>query len=56
MSQPASPAAAHKSFMGRIFMSGQGLRPGWSLAIFLSIYSALTLGAHVQLCDCASFA
>ena len=32
--------------MGRIFSFELGLRAGWSLALFLFIYSALTLGAQ----------
>lgn len=35
-----------KSTLSRIFVSNEGLRSGWSLAIFLAIYSVLTLGAQ----------
>lgn len=34
------------SLFRRIFASSEGIRPGWSLALFLTIYSALTLGAQ----------
>jgi hypothetical protein len=32
-----------RSFLRRIFVSTQGIRAGWSLALFLALYSALTL-------------
>ncbi|MGA2278699.1 MAG: type II CAAX endopeptidase family protein [Verrucomicrobiota bacterium] len=35
-----------KPALKHIFVSSEGLRSGWSLAIFLAIYSALTLGAQ----------
>ena len=32
--------------MHRIFLSAQGVRAGWSLALFVVLYSLLTLGAQ----------
>jgi hypothetical protein len=34
------------SLLSRIFVSSNGIRVGWLLAIFLVLYSALTLGAQ----------
>jgi hypothetical protein len=34
------------SICRQIFASSEGIRPGWSLALFLTIYSALTLGTQ----------
>jgi membrane protease YdiL (CAAX protease family) len=46
MSQPTLPVTIHRSFISRVFISEQGLRSGWSLALFLFIYATLTLGAQ----------
>jgi CAAX protease family protein len=46
MRQLPLPATAHSSIMRRIFTSDQGLRSGWSLALFLFTYTTLTLGAQ----------
>ena len=46
ISRRALPAGADRPFMRRVFTSGQGLRAGWSLAIFLAIDAALTLAAQ----------
>ena len=37
---------APHSILRRIFVSNGGIRAGWSLAIFLTLYSILTLGAQ----------
>ena len=46
MTASPAPVNTDRKFMKRIFISREGLRSGWSLALFLFIYATLTLGAQ----------
>lgn len=43
--------ASHRgaSRFRQVFVSGQGIRPGWSLAVFFTLYSILTIVAALSL-------
>lgn len=43
MNNASRPSLA---LLRRIFVSAEGIRPGWSLALFLTLYAGLTLGAQ----------